>query len=241
MTQTIAANVMASTARSYDEVPYIGGAFPETHPNRLATLGTLFGMQPVDPLRCRVLELGCAQGKNLIPMASTAPHSEFIGIDLSAKQIDVGKNWIAQLRLGNIELRQQNILELTSDIGSFDYIIAHGVLSWVPQVVQEKIFDLCQQLLAPQGIAYLSYNTYPGWHFRDILRNQLCFHTRNAVDERQKFQQAEEYLGILQLAAKNHPGIYGDVLQAQIDLLRQSRDYYVFHDFLEEVNSPFYF
>src|SRR5690349_9400177 len=78
-------------ASTYDQVPYSVSAFPQTRPDRLATIATLFGMSPRDPNQCRVLELGCASGGNLIPMALASPRSQFVGVDLSVRQITDGK------------------------------------------------------------------------------------------------------------------------------------------------------
>ena len=79
------------TARTpYDEVPYTSYSFPETHPDRMATVAHLFNLKPPPPDRCRVLELGCASGGNLAPMAALYPESEFLGIDLSRVQIEQG-------------------------------------------------------------------------------------------------------------------------------------------------------
>ena len=82
--------------------------------------------------RCRVLELGCASGGNLIPMAMDFPDSEFLGIDLSARQIEAGKVHLANLKPRNIELRAASIMDVDAGYGQFDYIICHGVFSWVP-------------------------------------------------------------------------------------------------------------
>src|SRR3954447_4968831 len=112
---------------AYDQVPYSVSAFSQTRPDRLATIATLFGMTPRDPGRCRVLELGCASGGNFIPMALASPQSEFVGIDLSARQIADGKNVVQSLRLPNVDLRHLSITDVTDDFGSFDYILAHGV------------------------------------------------------------------------------------------------------------------
>src|SRR5688572_22135916 len=76
------ATVSGQSSTSYDEVPYINRSFPQTHPDRLATLATLFGVATADIDRARVLELGSASGDNLIPMALALPGSQFLGIDL---------------------------------------------------------------------------------------------------------------------------------------------------------------
>jgi tRNA G46 methylase TrmB len=92
----------------YDQVPYPAGAYAQSHPERLATLARLFGMSPPAVGRCRVLELGCADGSNLIPMACALPESRFLGVDLSARQIRSGQRTAASVGLSNLELRHLN-------------------------------------------------------------------------------------------------------------------------------------
>jgi len=124
---------------SYDRVPYLSYLFRQTHPDRLATIATLFGLRPAPPDCCHVLELGCASGGNLIPMAEQLPQSKFLGIDSSIRQVRDGQSLIDELRLTNIELRCEDILGIEIDRGRFDYIISCGVFSWVPENVQERV------------------------------------------------------------------------------------------------------
>src|SRR5262249_50612084 len=99
-------------ATSYDEVPYESLPFAQTHPDRLATVATLFGMRPAPADRSRVLELGCAAGGNLIPMALALPQSRFLGTDLSGRQIADGQKVVGALGLTNIELKHLSITEV---------------------------------------------------------------------------------------------------------------------------------
>ena len=123
---------------SYDLVPYSSHPFPQTHPDHLAALARLFGLAPPAVGDCRVLELGCASGGNLIPMAEQLPDSELVGVDLSARQIEDGRKALKATGLKNIQLRHASITDVDSTWGKFDYIICHGVYSWVPDEVQKK-------------------------------------------------------------------------------------------------------
>ena len=105
-------------ATTYDELPYLNKAFPQTHPDRLATLARLFGLQPPPIDTCRVLELGCASGDNVIPMALELPNARFVGIDLSGRQIEQGQRQVSAIGLDNIELRQYNIAEIDASWAS---------------------------------------------------------------------------------------------------------------------------
>src|SRR5262245_29299080 len=114
-------NPVART-NTYDEVPYESHPFAQTHPSRLFTVGTLFGLRPVPPSRCRVLELGCAAGGNLIPIAVMLPEAQVVGVDLSARQIADGKAFVQELGLKNIDLKHASITDVDESWGMFDYI-----------------------------------------------------------------------------------------------------------------------
>jgi methyltransferase-like protein/SAM-dependent methyltransferase len=229
-----------SAATTYDDLPYSNNPFFYTHPDNLAVLPTLLGMTPAPVEGCRVLELGCGLGGNLLPLAELLPEARFVGIDLSARQIEAGQEMIQALGLRNIELKAQSITDVDKGLGEFDYIICHGVFSWVPPPIQEAILNVCQQNLAPQGIAYVSYNTYPGWHFRGMVRDMMRFHVQQFDGPQEKIQQARALMGFL-VGAVSKMKIYGDFLIIEQEMLAKHSDTYLFHEYLEEVNQPLYF
>lgn len=230
-----------SPQTSYDEVPYPIYAFEQTHPDRLHVIGRLLGMDPAPVEHCRVLELGCAQGGNLIPMAEALPESEFVGIDLSRTQVEVGQNLIEEVGLTNITLHHADILEFDPGEEKFDYLIAHGVFSWVPEKVRDRMLQLCRDHLKPQGIAYLSYNTKPGWMMRGMIRDLLTFHAGKFSDPGTRIQQARAILTFLSNSVSAEDNPYGAFLQSELDRMERSSDNYVLHDHLEKENRAFYF
>ena len=225
---------------SYDEVPYHSSPFAQSHPDRLAVIATLFGMQPQPIDRCRVLELGCASGGNIIPMAEMFPESLFLGIDLSERQLAEGHAVIEQLALNNIELLHCDIRDVNLDLGTFHYIIAHGVYSWVPPKVQQKILQICRDQLTPNGVAYISYNTYPGWRMRGMIRDMLVYHTRQFEQPQERVDQAKALLKFL-AGSTDQKSSYGSYLKEELELFGQVSDAYLYHDHLEEDNEPIYF
>lgn len=225
---------------SYDDVPYIRAAFHHTHPDRLASIARLFGMTPPPVATCRVLELGCASGDNLAPMAEVLPGAQFIGIDLSNKQIEEGQAMVRALDLPNVELRHANILDMDASWGQFDYIVCHGIYSWVPDIVRKKILSICQHNLHPQGVAYVSYNTYPGWRMRGMIRDMMLYHSGQFEGAKPKLEQARALLDFLaQSTSTDTP--YGLTLKQEVDAIRGQPDSYIFHDHLEDINEPRYF
>ena len=233
---------MAEVARtSYDEIPYSRHPFAFTHPNWLATVAALHGLETPSLAHCRVLELGCASGGNLIPMAAGLPESRFVGIDLSPRQIAEGNEIVTTLGLTNIELKALSILDVDDGFGTFDYIICHGVYSWVPPEVQEGILRVCARHLAANGVAYLSYNTYPGWHLRGVVREMLGYHVRQLDDSGLRVQQARAFLDFLAESVRDPDGVYGRLVKKEAEAIHAESDTYLFHEHLEDVNTPLYF
>jgi methyltransferase-like protein/2-polyprenyl-3-methyl-5-hydroxy-6-metoxy-1,4-benzoquinol methylase len=234
--------VQESIQRSYDEFPYESYPYAQSHPRRLQTLSTLFGLSPAPLDGCRVLELGCAAGGNLVPMAVDHPDSRFVGIDLSSKQAGAGRALVESLGLRNIEIRQRSIMDVTADeVGTFDYVICHGVFSWVPPAVRVRILSLCREVLADHGVAYVSYNTYPGWHLRDSVRHMMRFHTARFDDTPTKVAQARALLAFLSESVPAENDAFGQLLRREVKVLSATNDSYLFHEHLEAVNEPLYF
>lgn len=230
-----------SSDYSYDQVPYPNDPFPQTHPNRIATLATLFGMNVAPIENCRVLELGTGRGANLLGMAASLPNSQFVGVELSKRQNDEAIQNAAAAGCTNIEYKNMSITDIDSSFGEFDYIIAHGVFSWVPREVQEKMLEVCGKHLKPQGVAYLSYNTYPGWHMRGMIRDMMNIHSGPFKDPIQRIQQSRALLDFLVKQCRQESTPYGMFLKQELDLLSKQSDNYLFHDHLEENNHPMYF
>ncbi len=224
----------------YDEVLYPSYPLLYTHPDRLATVAAIFGFAAAPVERCRVLELGCSDGGNLLGMAVTLPASEFVGIDLVGSAIARGKAAIEALGLKNIVLRQADLLELAPDYGTFDYIIVHGLYSWVRAEVRDQIMAICRGSLAPQGIAYISYNALPGCHIRLMLREMMLFHNRQFKDPKQRIKQAITLTKLL-ANSRTEPEAYTKAIQEEYDRLSKRAPDFVYHDELSETFEPVYF
>jgi len=226
---------------SYDQVPYESLPVQGSHPDRLYTLARLPGLQAPAIATCRVLELGCAGGGNLIPMALERPGARFTGVDLSAVQIADGDALIQSLQLDNVKLMAMSVTDIDESFGQFDYIIAHGLYSWVPSQVQEKILQICKRNLAPQGVAYVSYNTLPGWRTRGMIRDLMRYHAMKFPEPLQRVQEARTILEFLAKGVPQENNPYGDLMRSEVDLLRGAPDYYILHEHLDELNEPIYF
>ncbi len=229
----------------YSELGYKSMPFPYTTPATLEAYAALVGVSAPNPKTARVLELGATYGGNIISQALFNPDATFVGIELSQEQVEKGNEVIANAGLTNVSLVQSDIASIGSEIGTFDYIIAHGVYSWVDDGVKDALLRLIDEHLAEDGIAYISYNTYPGWHTMDEVRQLMMFSNRDKT----QFNHKEKVL---------HGKTIGSIVGSQIlkyDNLKernskflgalrsvmQKDEYYVGHDHLEPNNDPVYF
>jgi SAM-dependent methyltransferase len=238
MTQT--AELVQAISDAYDDTPYESNAFALTAPGHLRAVAALYGLTAPAVENARVLELGCAAGGNLLPFAAAHPDARAMGIDLSAQQVESGLAVIKAMGLQNVDLRAMSIIDITKDLGQFDYIIVHGVFSWVPPEIREAILRVCRENLAPEGIAYVSYNTYPGWKASDVVRDAMILNSYGAQTPQERLARAKDILGMLEngLSADNP---LRTALQQAARQLRRHSDYYLVHEYLDVVNSPCYF
>ncbi|MBI3562372.1 MAG: methyltransferase regulatory domain-containing protein [Gammaproteobacteria bacterium] len=227
--------------QDYDTIPYESTPIADAHPYKLAALARFLGLTPPEPSTARILELGCAEGGSLIPLARLWPQATLLGLELSSLQVNIGNNTINTLGLKNIRIQQANILEMDETLGQFDYIIVHGVFSWVPVAVQEKILRLCRQLLTTHGLAYISYNVNPGWRLRGALRDMFAFHLRAETSPLRKLELAYAFCDQLERGLGNSSTLMATYLREEISHLRKARRAYVYHEYLEEVNQPLLF
>jgi len=232
--------LVQAIADAYDDTPYESNAFALTAPGHLRAVAALYGLSAPAVENARVLELGCAAGGNLLPFAVAHPNAHALGIDLSTQQIESGQAVVKAMGLRNLELRAMSITDITKDLGQFDYIIAHGVFSWVPPEVREAILRVCRENLAPEGIAYISYNTYPGWKASDVVRDAMILNSYGAQTPQERLTRAKDVLGMLEHGlSQGNP--LRSALQQAVQQLRKQSDYYLMHEHLEAVNSPCYF
>ena len=226
-------------ASSYDVLEYPPRPFVQTHPDRLATLATLFGLSPTPPARCRVLELGCGVGGNLLPMAAALPGATFVGIDNAAVPIARARELTERLGLGNVSFHPVGIEEYEPPAEPFDYVIAHGVYSWVPEPVRDALLALCARVLSPDGVAYVSYNALPGGHLRQMLRGVLAAGLGGVEEPRERVAAARRFLALLVEAGEADDELVPTLGRAAREVIDRD-DAFLFHDVLADDNQPYY-
>jgi SAM-dependent methyltransferase len=194
-------------------------------------------MTPRPVSRWRVLEIGCGDASNLLPLALEYPEGRFTGVDRAVLPLARGRDMAANLGLANLELYEADLLGWQPH-GEFDYIIAHGFYSWVPREVRNRLLELCAAALSPGGVAYVSYNALPGSHLRRYVWDLLKFHTRRAESPRVRIEQAHELARLVAARPVDDPG--RAAIRKEMENLLERGDEAIFHDDLAEPNDPVY-
>ena len=241
--QQIATDDMQQTI--YKELGYKSYPFPFTTPAYLEAYGTLVGLKPPTAKTARVLELGATYGGNIISQAVHNPEATFIGIELSQDQVEKGNKIISDAKLDNVSLLQGDILNFDESLGNFDYIIAHGFYSWISDEMKDKLLDIISHHLADNGIAYVSYNTYPGWHTMEEVRQLMLFANRgyDELTHKEKVLRGKTVGSLVGSQILNYDNLKerNSKFLGALRSVMQKDDYYVGHDHLEPHNDPCYF
>lgn len=215
---------------------------PNTSPSHL-TVCSLWHHGPRPPLQhFRLTELGCGDGANLLPLAFYDSGSNFIGIDSSKVELDRAHEGVRCLGLENIHLVLKDVRELgPMDFASSDYVIAHGLYSWVPEDVRDAILTFCRQSLTPPGLAYISYNAQPGWATRRLVRETLL--RARSVREAAVEDKAEKAIEVATNLLEDLPSrdyAFSVLLAEELERVRNGKPGYVFHEYLADVNEGFW-
>ena len=229
-----------TTPSSYDHVLYPAHAYKETHPDHLAAIALLHGLRTPDVRKCRVLEIGCGDGSNLIPMAVGLPGSSFIGVELAGQPVETATRTIEACGLTNVRVQRMNLMDVTKDFGMFDYILAHGVYSWVPKDVRNHLLRVCSQNLNPDGVAFISYNTFPAGHLRQACREMIRFHLGSEFQATTNVEQGKAFLKMMVDAVEGE-NLWSAILQSESQRFSKRDDRVTYHDEFGPSYAPVYF
>ena len=225
---------------AYDEVPYDARPVLGTCPRRLALCSLLHG-GPRPPLdRFRALEIGCNNAHNLLPLAFYHPGASFLGVDSATTALAAGRAAAAETGLDNLTLEWMDLKAPSTLAGTFDYVIVHGVFSWVDAEVRRRILELCAAHVAPGGLVYLSHNVDAGWRVRGLVRDAVLAAASGAPTAAEANRRARERAEVLHAIVRDeseHP--YHALLNEELQRVVGSTESYLAHETLSPVNVAF--
>lgn len=226
-------------AERYDAVTYPNLVHGKSHPRTVGAMAALHGLDVAPPEDCRVLDLGCGTATNLMSMAFDLPQSTFVGVDIAARQIELGREHAAALGLQNTTLHATSVDELPG-LEPFDYIVIHGVYTWVAPEVRDTLLASARRLLKPEGVLYVSYNCYPGWHFGNVVRELFVRRTDPNAPPLVRVQQARDVLEAT-FEASDKRSLVSAAMHSEIDFIRSMSDSYLLHEYFEPDQDALYF
>lgn len=232
---------LAMTDTAYDRLPYACVPVEWTAPERLAVAALLHG-GPRSPQRgYRVLELGCGNGANLLPLAYYRRHSQFIGVDYASTQCRVAEARARALELDNVRFIHADFAEANALLeGSFDFIIGHGIISWVAPATRDRLLALCKVRLADRGLLYLSYNALPGWSVRGLVRDFLLARTQQEASLLGQAAAAQDLARALVPCLESETQPFARLMAAELQLVRDGHASYIAHEYLAAHNHPYW-
>lgn len=231
---------MNDSVTSYAQHPYRTLARKECDTARMAAIARLHGLNAALPSASRVLEIGCGSGGNIIPLAERYPQSTFVGIDAEEAHIAEARRETGLLGITNVEWVCADLRRYNPGRGEWDYVLAHGVYSWVSADVQARLLALCRSALSAEGVALVSFNVLPGWRQRGAVRDIMRVGARLAggLDGAERLQSALALLKLVGSVRKSASDSYGSYIRESVSRLSASDPSYLIHEFLADYNEP---
>lgn len=124
---------------------------------------------------CRVMEIGCGEGGNLVPFAESG--CKVCGIDISIGKIANAKKFFGENGLNGEFICSDFIrCDIGSHVGRYDIIIMHDVIEHIEPEDKEEFMSRAKSLLKPSGVIM---SAFPAWKMpfgghQQICRNPLC-------------------------------------------------------------------
>ena len=224
---------------------YVYGYYPELMPSRLYWAALLQGhLTPIKQFR--YLDAGCGQGMSLLFAAAAYPDSEFVGIDFMPEHIAHAKRIAREAGLTNVTFLEADFIDLAENANDysvlqqgFDYVVCHGITTWISPVVRTALFKFISHVLGPGGVFYNSYNTLPGWLGTSPLQH-LVFLQRDGADGQTSLLRAQAIFEQL-LQADN--SLFADQpgLLRRLELIKKQDPAYLQQEYNNEFWQPMYF
>lgn len=233
---------MEQPQTAYDRVKYPSALYRTTHPEHLAAMARLHGLAAADPRKGRMLEIAGGDGLNVLAMAAALPDARFVSIDLAAVPVARGQALATAAGLANVRVEVADIVAAAETFeGEFDYVVAHGLYAWVPPAVQQATLRLIDRVLAPEGIAFISYNALPGCHLRMAVREMLLYELGDMANaSAQASDRARRARAILEDFARprDGDGLSETALRKTAQLMLDKNPDSLFHDELGDWYDP---
>jgi SAM-dependent methyltransferase len=229
---------MAQWSEGYvTEIEYIADCFPDLSPTHLNLALLHRGIAAPDTSGAfNYLELGFGQGITLTLLAAMRPQAQFFGNDFNPAHVLAARALADRAQLDNLHLFEDSFEELlTRDLPEMDYIVLHGIYSWISAENRAHIVSLIRKRLKTGGVVYVSYNAQPGWAPKAPMQRAMAeFVSRHGGESlTERYRAAREFLAALDESGAGY-FVHNPVAQEQLAGLWSFNDAYLVHEFASQ-------
>lgn len=227
------------------DVAYTLGYYRELSPAFLTYVCESNGVKgPPAGRRLRYCELGCGRGYGTALLAAANPDMDFVGIDFNPTHIAEAQSFADKVGLANLTFLETSFGDAVASsdpvLDDFDFVTLHGVFTWVSAEARREIVDFLRTRLRPGGIAYVSYNTFPGWAAITPLQHMIReVAARSTGDSLARLGRARDMIAQLARAGCAYIAQNPSV-RSRVEHISKQDVHYLAHEFLNEHWSPIY-
>ncbi len=224
------------------DVPYLRTFMAELGPSRLRLVAALNGFPCPPAEEFEYCDLGAGQGDTTATLAAAYPRARFMGIDINREHVEAARELARGGGLENATFLELDFADAgQEDLPRFDYIVAHGVASWIGPETRAALFSLVSDRLKPGGLFYVGYNALPGWAAVEPLRRILA--DRAAAVQGDSLERARQALQLAsQLAGAGAAYFTGNPsAREMLDVMQKTGLPYVVYEYLQPHWTPMYF
>jgi ubiquinone/menaquinone biosynthesis C-methylase UbiE len=227
------------------DVPYPRSFVHQSSPPMLRLVAALNGQRPSSPAASDTgftyCDLGCGTADTLLTFAAANPRGRFHGVDFNPQQIATARVRAQKAELGNVELLECDFTALLEqDLPPLDFLVAHGIWTWVSAEKRAAILAFARRRLKSGGLFYVSYDALPAWAALEPLRRLMLEHTRHL--EGSTLERARAGYELMKRLADGEAGYFRahPTARSMLSLMEKAGLPYVAHEYFHEHWEPMY-
>lgn len=228
------------------DIEYTAGYYKELSPDFLNVCALMANVQPIptnEPFT--YCELGCGQGLTILIQAANYPKGTFYAVDYNPSHIAHARAIAKEANLTNIYFLEKSFQELVENptlLPEVDFMIFHGIYTWVNDENRSNLINLCQRHVVSGGLVYNSYNAKPGWLAGEPIQKLVWgLSKEHHGSSLEKIEKIIETLDELKDLGTGYFELHKEAIKNRLDSMKKSDKNYVVHEYLHESWRAFYF
>lgn len=227
------------------DIDYTYSFFEELNPTWIAFALARKGFAPPNYDKFNYCELGFGQGFGANLFASVHPQGKFWGTDFNPNHACQAELLAQKASLNNVNFCDRSFEEfLNTETPQFDFIVLHGIYTWVDRKNQEIITEFLRRKLKFGGVVYISYNTLPGWAAASPLQRLMFEYAEQSQEP--TIDRIEKTVAFIKQLQENEPLFFktNPVLKPKVEQIAKFKNLssnYLIHEYFSQHWKPLYF